>query len=653
MKAAWISPRRLARIVLVLALVGTFMALNVRVRAQPPPSSAWSAALQLRALEGGTWESEPLRANVTVAGLGWEGNPPQAAWVRGSTDGESWTEWIELGLDIDHGPDPGTAELSAARSVSEPVYLGPVAHVQYRVEDFAPQLLSAELVETAGRQLGLVERLGLFIESLEWGRSNEAGAVPDQPSFITRDQWGGDQCLGPDSHEPAYTPRVQTMFVHHTSGSSAANSYSESEALDYVYGICSYHVNANGWHDIGYNFLIDRFGNIYEGRAGGVDRAVYGAHTGGFNYYSTGVAFLGFHTYIPPTQDAQDALVELAAWKLNVHHVDPLGSVTVESMGSSRYAAGIGVALPRVAGHRDASATACPGSACYGLLGGFRTQIDQTGGTKIYGGWPTVDPVPGTPLTGYGSVRFPLRFSQPTAWVFEIRDKDGRLLHHASGQSSSIEIDWDATIDGAPAPMAEYFATVTGTSQSGDPTPVSDSFRLGEFIPPFRDDEGNSHEENIIMIAEAGYTTGCDFELYCPHAPVSRAQMATFLARALDLPASTDDWFSDDSGTGHEDNINRLAAAGVSTGCAPGIYCPDEPITRAQMAAMIARALDLGPGGEDAFDDDDGSMFEGDINALATAGITQGCAPGMFCPAGLVTRAQMASFLARAFLDGL
>jgi hypothetical protein len=144
-------------------------------------------------------------------------------------------------------------------------------------------------------------------------------------------------------------------------------------------------------------------------------------------------------------------------------------------------------------------------------------------------------------------------------------------------------------------------------------------------------------------------TSGCDPDRFCPDDSVTRAQMASFLARALGLPAAADDWFTDDDTSTHEANINRIAEAGVTLGCDSGVYCPDDPVERAQMASFLARALALEPSTADRFSDDDGSTHEANIDALADAAITQGCStPGWFCPTDQVTRGQMAAFLYRA-----
>ena len=129
---------------------------------------------------------------------------------------------------------------------------------------------------------------------------------------------------------------------------------------------------------------------------------------------------------------------------------------------------------------------------------------------------------------------------------------------------------------------------------------------------------------------------------------MTREQMASFLARALELPSTAVDYFIDDETSPHEVDINRLAAAGVTTGCAPNLFCPTATVTRGQMASFLARAYDLPSSAEDHFEDDEGSIHEVDINRLAAAGITTGCDATRFCPDALVTREQMAAFLHRS-----
>ncbi len=173
----------------------------------------------------------------------------------------------------------------------------------------------------------------------------------------------------------------------------------------------------------------------------------------------------------------------------------------------------------------------------------------------------------------------------------------------------------------------------------------------GTFVPPFRDDEGSVHEPAIIDIAERGVTYGCADTLYCPNDPVTRGQMAAFLARALGLPPAHSTPFADVDGHTFEESINALAATGITSGCADGLYCPDENVTRGQMASFLQRAFGLPSGSFDFFADDRGSVHEPAINAVAAAGITMGCSAGRYCPGETVTRAQMASFISRALLN--
>ena len=172
-------------------------------------------------------------------------------------------------------------------------------------------------------------------------------------------------------------------------------------------------------------------------------------------------------------------------------------------------------------------------------------------------------------------------------------------------------------------------------------------------LPPggtFSDDDGNAHEAYIEAIAAAGVTSGCDDGLYCPGDSVTRGQMASFLARALSLPDSATDWFSDDDSSTHEPNINKIADAGVTLGYPDGTFRPDDLVPRDQMASFLARAVDgLVAASQDYFDDDEGNTHETSINVMAENAITLGCGnPGQYCPSDLVRRDQMASFLGRA-----
>lgn len=170
----------------------------------------------------------------------------------------------------------------------------------------------------------------------------------------------------------------------------------------------------------------------------------------------------------------------------------------------------------------------------------------------------------------------------------------------------------------------------------------------------FTDDNGDVHEANIDIMARVGITLGCnppENTEYCPFDNVSRGEIAAFLRRTLSLPASGTDFFTDDDGHVFEDDINALAEAGIAKGHDDGTYGPDDPMTRGEMAAFLNRSFTPGPSAVDAFTDDDDSIFEADIDAIAAADITKGCNPPedtQYCPTRNVLRSEMASFLARA-----
>ena len=175
----------------------------------------------------------------------------------------------------------------------------------------------------------------------------------------------------------------------------------------------------------------------------------------------------------------------------------------------------------------------------------------------------------------------------------------------------------------------------------------SDASRTAATGGTFIDDDLNTHEGFIEAIAEIGVTSGCEVDEYCPTVDVTREQMASFIARALGLPVPASDYFTDDAGSVHESNINRLAEAGISLGCGETSFCPKDPVTRGQMASFLARAFGLPSTSTDFFGDDTNSGHEANINRIAQDGVTLGCGVELYCPYDNVPRAQMASFLGR------
>ena len=167
----------------------------------------------------------------------------------------------------------------------------------------------------------------------------------------------------------------------------------------------------------------------------------------------------------------------------------------------------------------------------------------------------------------------------------------------------------------------------------------------------FTDIADSKFRSDIEWLAARGITSGCAPHRFCPTGLIARDQMATFLARAFSLGTTARDYFTDDDQSKHEDRINRAAAAGITRGCGPGRFCPSGLVTRAQMASLLARAMDLPPTPADYFADDAGNKHEDAINRVAAAGVTRGCADRRVCPSGFVSREQMAAFIRRA-LEG-
>lgn len=193
--------------------------------------------------------------------------------------------------------------------------------------------------------------------------------------------------------------------------------------------------------------------------------------------------------------------------------------------------------------------------------------------------------------------------------------------------------------------LGKHTFEVQAINSSGPGVPAS---RDWSAVSPFTDIGSSGFKNDIFWLYNRGITAGCSATTFCPRSSVTREQMASFLVRALKLPATSTDFFRDDESSPHESDINRLAASGITGGCASGRFCPKALVTREQMASFLARAFRLPVASIDYFSDDNGSIHQGDINRLAKSGITGGCGTGTFCPKATVTREQMAAFLHRA-----
>jgi len=314
-----------------------------------PSSRPTHAGAHSKAEGAVSFRTPPVAAPETFDLVGLAGELREVELRARDTDG-AWSEWIETGN-------------------GDPVYFGGAEEVQLRTRGWRPEgtlhyvNVSGTTTAVGGLLSGLRGAINSAFISASGTFAAEASAAPTRPGIIPRASWGADQETG--GCAPRTKPefgRIKAAAVHHT---VTASDYTEAEAPAIVLGICRYHRNGNGWNDIGYNALVDRFGNLYEGRAGGLTKAVVGAHAQGFNAQTTGIASIGTHTSQPMMAAARRATISYLAWKLALHGLSARGKTTLLSAGgeASRYAAGRRVRTDLVIGHGAIGLTECPGAA--------------------------------------------------------------------------------------------------------------------------------------------------------------------------------------------------------------------------------------------------------------------------------------------------
>ncbi|HVF77874.1 MAG TPA: N-acetylmuramoyl-L-alanine amidase [Solirubrobacteraceae bacterium] len=429
--------RRIAVLLVAAGLLVWLAAPGLSARPFVPRAVEFEQALSTKAwtrTDDRTWRSPVVRAprRFDLVGLRWEravGAELQARIrVRGG-DGR-WGRWTLMAQD--HAGGAG----------AEPVWAGGADAYQLRTDGARrPRGLQARFVNatgtaTAGDRLRTSLRRTAH-SALAAIASTPAGAqapIRGAPAIIPREAWGADQC------EPRAAPaygQVQLGYVHHTVN---ANTYAPQDSAAIVLSICRYHRNENGWRDIGYNFLVDRYGQIFEGRAGGIDQPVIGAQAQGYNGVSTGVASIGTFSQEPQTEAGVAATAELMAWKMSLHGAAVAGQVTVTSAGgpSNRYATGRLVTFERIAGHRDADRTTCPGDAFFAQLPQIRARAAELAPQFAF-----AEPIPPAHAVSLQAADPTLDFPQPA---------------QLSGQASAFGVPL------AGAPIAVQIATGRGFS---------------------------------------------------------------------------------------------------------------------------------------------------------------------------------------------
>jgi N-acetylmuramoyl-L-alanine amidase len=323
-----------------------------------PPDPSYAAAEDASAdlvlsAERGVRTGAITGHDFSMVGLTWRGGPASAdVRIRTRRHGR-WSGWRRL-RPLHDGPDHGV-EGPPDLHATEPLWTGACDAIDVRGADGGLPMLTLALIApgtTPAFRGSAVEK--------------KPEASP-QPDIVRRKVWGANEKWR--NGGPWYNRTIQQVHIHHTVNS---NDYSQAEVPSLLRSIYRYHTKSLGWSDVGYNFLVDRFGTIWQGRAGGSALPVRGAHTLGFNDTSTGISVIGNFEEVKPSQPVLDALVHLAAWKLDMYGRRPGRRATVYSHGSDKFAAGQKVKLPVIDGHRDTNDTACPGRYLYAKLPAIR-----------------------------------------------------------------------------------------------------------------------------------------------------------------------------------------------------------------------------------------------------------------------------------------
>ena len=313
----------------------------------------------------------------------WEGKRDVHSFVRSKQEDGSWSEWFDMdamnygdgknGTELIYVGDTNDVQVSMANvdlvtgsNLDDDAELlekaagaadaNRAAPLPYNVGDIAPVADENNTDRTTVSDLDAVFMDG----NAQEGHAIEPTATTDgMPKVVSRSGWGADESKR--CQQPTYDDGIKAMTLHHTAGS---NNYTPAQAAAQVRAAYEYHAQNLGWCDIGYNVLVDKFGTIYEGRYGGLDKAVQGAHVGGFNSHNWGISMIGNYEIAEPSQKMLNSVAEIAGWKAAISGIDPTGTATLTSggFGGSKYAAGTQATVPAFSGHNDFHYTQCPGS---------------------------------------------------------------------------------------------------------------------------------------------------------------------------------------------------------------------------------------------------------------------------------------------------
>ncbi|HEY1317757.1 MAG TPA: peptidoglycan recognition protein [Gaiella sp.] len=449
--------------------------------AWPAHAAAGLASLQVHDLPlhgERTLSASGHMASFQLVGIHWRGAGTLDFRTQGA--GGRWSAWQPVVEDACDAPDEGGAEALATRGwrLGAPVWVGKAGRVEVRVH-------------------GRVTRArALTVRSPVSKVPLRVTASAGSPAIVPRSGWQADESIRRAA--PIYADDLRMAFVHHTAGT---NDYTKLQAPAVVRGIEVYHVKGNGWNDIGYNALVDRFGTVYEGRYGGIDRNVVGAHAKGFNTGSFGIAVMGNYQAVDPPQAAVDALVRTLAWRLDLAHVDPLSTVNAISSGNERFNEGIPVLLRAISGHRDTGLTECPGQRLYAMLPSIAKRVAALGLPKLYA--PLAAPDEG------GGIRFTARLSSSLAWRVIVTDAAGATL--GTGGGTGADVDWTWRRPGPIPPGVAWRIEAPGATpavgtlaaQSTTALQIASATAGPLTLSPNGDGQGDTAEVGFTLSADA------------------------------------------------------------------------------------------------------------------------------------------------------
>ena len=584
---------------------------------------------------------------ITMAAASWPSDvdsPDVVEFQSKDLNTGEWGDWLsaELMTDIDE-------------NASEAVWVGPSSAVNVRAFrdgiDISEQL-TAHLITTSESRSDV--RLASSGGGTGISRILPATVTPGTgaPTFITREEWNADTV---DSSRLSYAKELKAICIHHTGGS---NTYTAAQSPQAVRGMFTYHTKTLGWADLGYNVVVDKYGQIFEGRAGGLHRNVAGAHARGFNTGSCGISVMGDYMDIPVPTAALNAIATVAAWKLASTFTQDVYGTETWTVTTSNVKRNGTFSMPHLFAHRDVNYTDCPGDTYYGQLPELRSLVQQKlNGFKERYPEHLVAYVNGGGRGAFGTVTHVRR----AEGAYDVTRLTGGLILTAGGRTSAHKSAFGA--DWTPA-WGRPLESTTGTTQrfeNGTATKVNGKVSFtpgGTRAKHFVDVPDNlifAHEINTL--ADLGVIRGWPDRTFRPQISVWRDAVIAYMYRIAKEPSYTAPRTSPFLDVDRSQPFYKEICWAHSTGLTTGWkvrggweFRPYQPILRDAMAAFLFRASGESLSGVKfgGFKDVNSSLvFEKEIKWMGSTGISRGWDDGTYRPFNQTTRAELAAFLYR------